>query len=288
MIDFENKIILGDCLEFMKGIPDKSFNALICDPPYPCIKRAYGTMTESEWRSMMDVVITEGRRILTPDGSMMFVLQHNFYTTLLQRPWLWRFIADYSEKWFPEFGIIQDVYWINVAPMVNFPAIPQSASGFRSCVKNIVWLGSPNCKRNQKNILWNESDGNKLTRLSNRLTDKLRYWKSGAHTRENKMSANEKVTPYNIFPIAANNGENKTPHPAKTPLLLLEKLVLYLTDESDMVLDPFMGSGTTAVACINTGRRYIGIEKNAEYHKIATDRVARALSQPRQLELEGV
>ena len=67
-------------------------------------------------------------------------------------------------------------------------------------------------------------------------------------------------------------GRNKL-HPTQKPLALIEKLVLTSTNEGDTVLEPFMGSGTTGVACKENRRKFIGIEKDVEYFKIAKNRI---------------
>jgi len=68
--------------------------------------------------------------------------------------------------------------------------------------------------------------------------------------------------------------ESKPDHPSPKPIECMEKLVSRLTKEHDIILDPFLGSGTTAVACKQLNRHYIGIEINPEYCKIAEDRLA--------------
>lgn len=62
-------------------------------------------------------------------------------------------------------------------------------------------------------------------------------------------------------------------HPTQKPLALMEWLIKTYTNEGDTVLDPCMGSGTTAIACINTGRKFIGFERDEEYYKIALERI---------------
>ena len=72
-------------------------------------------------------------------------------------------------------------------------------------------------------------------------------------------------------------GKNKL-HPTQKPLDLITKLILQSSNEGDLVLDPFMGSGTTAIACINTGRNFIGFEINKHYCDIANERIQKALA----------
>jgi DNA modification methylase len=68
-------------------------------------------------------------------------------------------------------------------------------------------------------------------------------------------------------------GKKKAWHPQALPIALVRFFITLLSHETDTILDPFMGSGTTAVACKELGRQYIGIEVNPKYHKMAEDRV---------------
>ena len=68
--------------------------------------------------------------------------------------------------------------------------------------------------------------------------------------------------------------QNKTGHPAVFPVRLAADHIVSWSNPGDVVLDPFMGSGTTAVACLNTGRNYIGFEISEEYCEIARKRIA--------------
>ena len=69
------------------------------------------------------------------------------------------------------------------------------------------------------------------------------------------------------------NDKNKFAHPTIKPLALVDKIIRNHTQENDIILDCFCGSGTTCVACKNTNRRYIGIELNPKWHKVAVDRL---------------
>ena len=85
------------------------------------------------------------------------------------------------------------------------------------------------------------------------------------------------------------SGDNKTRnnHPTVKPIKLFEYLIKLVTREGQIVLDPFIGSGTTAIAVHNTGRKCVGIEKEEEYIEIAKRRTAYWRSRPRQLEMIG-
>lgn len=75
--------------------------------------------------------------------------------------------------------------------------------------------------------------------------------------------------------------EGQFDHPTQKPEVIIRRFVLDSTTEGATVLDPFMGSGTTGVACLNTGRRFIGIEKDAGYYEIARQRIEQAAQQQR-------
>jgi len=77
---------------------------------------------------------------------------------------------------------------------------------------------------------------------------------------------------HNVFNYQAPKGKNRI-HPTQKPLKLIERLIELATKKGDLVLDPFMGSGTTAVACIKLERNFIGFEISQKYCKLARKRV---------------
>jgi len=80
------------------------------------------------------------------------------------------------------------------------------------------------------------------------------------------------------FKTPTVSGRERTKHPTQKSLILMENLISIHTNENDLILDPFMGSGTTGVASINLNRRFIGVELDAESFKIATERLENAES----------
>jgi site-specific DNA-methyltransferase (adenine-specific) len=80
--------------------------------------------------------------------------------------------------------------------------------------------------------------------------------------------------------LVKNISREKTEHPCPVPVALMERIILLTTNEGDTILDPFMGSGTTGVACVKTGRNFTGIELDPEYFAIAQERIRVAQMQP--------
>lgn len=255
----------GDCCEVLRTIPAGSVDAIITDPPYPCIKRDYGYWTEAAWMEMMRAVIPELRRVLKPRGSAMLALQPNSERIGQMRTWLWEFLAWVGREW----NVVQDTYWWNTCAMPNVHT-RREHSLLRPSMKHLVWLGAPDCYRDQDAILWSESDENRVQRATARAG--RRYYPSGHNRDAQRISgaAEERggVTPYNVFPVA--NSDSCTSagargHGAGTPIELSRRLIRYICPPGGLVLDPFAGTGSIGVAALREGRRYLGIERLPHY-----------------------
>lgn len=108
------------------------------------------------------------------------------------------------------------------------------------------------------------------------------YRKKGGCGNDNKLVGKSKknYTVYNdqyhptaIINISNSGNRSKTIHPTQKPVALFEYLIRTYTNKNDLVLDFTIGSGTTAIAALKTDRRYIGIERDPEYYKVACQRV---------------
>lgn len=270
----------GDCLELMGRIPDQSIDAIITDPPYPEIDREYGRWSEADWHAMMRVVVAESRRVLKPTGSAVYILQPNSERVGRMRPWLWEFMAWTAREW----NQVQDVWWWNFTspPTVH---CQRDVGLMRPSVKSSVWLGDPDCHRNQDSVLWQESQRNAATRNSDRCSNDLKRMPSGQSIRKQRITqaAEDRggVTPFNLLPIANANSSDSAGthgHGAGTPLDVCDWWTRYICPPDGTILDPFMGSGTTAIAAIRRNCRYIGIERFDKYYPIAKARVAEELA----------
>ena len=253
----------GDCLEVLPGIESGSIDAVICDPPYPEISRDYGRMTEADWHAMMRGVVAEVRRVLTPKGSAVFVLQPNSERVGRMRPWLWEFMAWTCREW----NMVQDVWWWNSTspPTVH---CHRTRGLMRPSLKACVWLGDEDCYRNQGEVLWRESHANAAKRASDRFTNDLETRPSSQTMRVKRcvQAAEDRggVTPFNVLLVPAADSVNSggaEGHGAGTPPALSDWWVRYITKPGDTVLDPFAGSGTIPLAAYKRDRNAIGIEK---------------------------
>ena len=270
-------IILGDCLDVLRGMADASVDAVVTDPPYPEIDRPYGRMTEPDWHAMMRGVVGEVRRVLKPSGSAVFILQPNSERVGRMRPWLWEFMAWTAREW----NQVQDAWWWNTSspPTVH---CQRKRGLMRPSVKACVWLGDPLCYRDQAAVMWTPSEAMSRVRVEDRV---LQRPPSGQSVRRGRIAETVidrgGVTPFNLLPISA--GDSRTSggahgHGASTPMPLTAWWVRYLCPPGGTILDPFAGSGTTLVAALAEGRQAIGIEREAEYVEIIKQRIAKAVA----------
>lgn len=223
----------GDCLELMKNIPDQSVDLVLCDLPY-------GT-TQNKWDSVIpfEPLWSEYRRLCR--GAIVLTAQSPFDKVLgasnlemLRYEWIWRKEAG-TGFLNAKKAPLKDHE--NVLVFYDKPPTynPQMRSGFKpyKCTK-----GGETSNYNASGIVTTESDG----------------------------------TRYPVTVLEFSRDKNKL-HPTQKPVALMEYLIRTYTNEGDVVMDNCMGSGTTGVACMNTGRRFIGIEHDPDYFRIAQDRI---------------
>ena len=266
------RLIHGDSVTEMKKLRANSIDLILTDPPYPEIDREYGKLTEPEWHDLMHAVVTEGRRVLKPTGSMVVILQPNFEKIGKMRVWLWEFMAWAGREW----NIVQDAYWW------NHGCLPSRSSNrqyglMRQSMKMCVWLGPPDCYRNQDSVLWLPSDDNFAQSKSD---SALRIAPSGQHYRGSRIANTvaERWRFNTVQPSAGGRwwwGSGEQLASGLNSLRLLSAWwVKYLLPEKGVLLDCFAGSGTMLMAGLDYGAsRVIGIDKQKKYLKVAEKRL---------------
>jgi site-specific DNA-methyltransferase (adenine-specific) len=240
MDKYLNKIILGDCLEVMKDIPNKSIDMILCDLPYGTTACKWDTIIPFEplWEQYKRIIKDNGAIVLTaqePFSSMLRISEIKLY----RYDWYWM-KTKYSNflclKKQPAKNVENICIFYKKQPLYN----PQMLEG------------KPYKDKGRKQSLNNQQ--------------KIGVKSYTPIVNEGKRFPNSTI----LF----SNGNNKNVHPTQKPVALFEYLIKTYTNEGDLVLDNCIGSGTTAVACRNLNRNFIGIEKDAEYCKIANQRLA--------------
>jgi hypothetical protein len=264
-------LICGDCRMETKKLASGSVDAIICDPIYPEVDREYGRISEQEWHALMREVVAQARRVLKPKGSAVFILGPNSERVGRMRLWLWDFVAWAGR----EVGLVQDCYWwaVDVMPLGG---IRRDLGLMRPSVKMCVWLGSPDCYRNQDKVLMTPSEA---TSARHRSDIALRTGPSGKTYRNSTIAkaADERggTTPFNCLPIAVGGSSGAGhEHPAVTPYDLAAWWCRYLLPPGGVLLDPMCGSGTMLLAGLDHGAsKVIGIDRVAKYVRVARKRI---------------
>ena len=251
-----NEIINDDCLRVMKEFSDESVDCIICDLPYgtTCLK----------WDSIIDfnLLWKEYKRIIRKDGVIALFAIQPFTTKLISSNMdMFRYIWTWKKD--TPTGFLN----ANYAPLKATEDICVFSHGkVGSLSKNPIRYFPQGVKEvnksktNNPNSRWRENKG---------------YPSTG-----NKLNSNEpyvqKYTGYpsNILEFAR---DKDAIHPTQKPVKLLEYLIKTYTKEGELVLDNCSGSGSLAVAAINTGRKFICIEKEEKYWKLSTERLEKHL-----------
>lgn len=249
------QLMQGDCLERMKEIPDGSVDMILTDPPY-------GT-TACKWDSIipLEPMWAQLKRIIKPNGAIVMTASQPFTTALIAS----------NMKMFKYCWV-----WVKNKP-----------SGFAQS-KN-----KPMTKHEDICVF---SDG--VTVHANQTSKRMPYFPVGlieinkevSGARPSKGAGGMSARPshkkkimqtHTNYPDTILNFDklNKSMHPTQKPVALMEYLIKTYTNEGDKVLDFTMGSGTTGVACMNLNRKFIGIELDADYFRIAQERIQKAIEE---------
>jgi len=243
----------GDCLEVLPTFPPASVEAIITDLPY-------GT-TACEWDSIipLDEMWKQVKRVLKANGVFVTTSAQPFTSVLIMSNIKW-FRYDWVWDKYTPTGFLN----ANIAPLKSHEVICVFAKGKHTY--NPQKFKKPyNAFRSGKNskIIGNELGGEETYR-------KGLIRKSTA--------IDEYSFPKSIIQIKTGNGtvKSKYEHPTQKPINLYEYLIRTYTNAGETVLDICMGSGTTGVAAKQTGRNFIGIEKEQKYFEVASRRIAQA------------
>ena len=228
-----NKIYNIDCLEGMKYIDDKSIDMILCDLPY-------GT-TACKWDAIipLDVLWREYERIIKDNGAIVLTASQPFTTMLINSNIK---LFKYCWVWEKEQG-------------VNFLMAKKQPLKVH---EDICVFYKKQCTYNPQMTMGKPYISGKGD--SGEVTGKVK-----------KIQTENTGTRYPKSIIRFNRERGL--HPTQKPVSLFEYLIKTYTNEGDLVLDNCMGSGTTAIACINTNRNYLGFELNKEYYELAKNRI---------------
>jgi site-specific DNA-methyltransferase (adenine-specific) len=244
-----------DCLKILSLLPDNSIDAVFADPPYmlsnngfTCQNGRIASVNKGGWdksggfdndANFHDEWIKACRRALKPEGTIWI---SGTYHSIYQCGYL-------LQK--NNFHILNDIAWFkpNAAPNL-------SCRFFTASHETLIWAKKDAGARHVFNY---------------------EAMKNGAFPEDKLKKENTQMRSVWSIPAPKNHEKKFGRHPTQKPLALLERIISSSTNDDDIVLDPFCGSGTTGVACKNIGKRYfIGIEIDRTYFDIAKNRISGA------------
>ena len=240
-LNLEEKINLlhGDCLELMNDIPDKSVDMILCDLPYG--------VTQCKWDVIIpfDKLWEQYNRIIKDNGAVVLFGNEPFTSLLIcsnlknfKYNWIWqknKATGFLNAKKQP----LNDNETISVFYKKQCTYNPQMTVAEKTYKRGMAKRSKSDCYGEEKDFVQIET--------GLRYPKRIQYFNNN-HTREQL-------------------------HPTQKPVELLEYLIKTYTNEDEVVLDNCMGSGSTGVACINTNRRFIGMEIEEKYFEIAKNRI---------------
>ena len=243
---------LGDCLELMPLIADESIDMILCDLPY-------GT-TACKWDSILplDKLWKEYNRIIKPDGVILLTASQPFTTILISSNlkgfkycWYWDKLnaGSFATAKYKPLSVFEDVciFSKNGGKTKYFPIMEQAEE------KN----KRPRDRQYERKDDNSNGMGSGIFKTSDNHNEDLRYPK-------NRLIYDNRVGELNAL--------NRL-HPTQKPVEMFAYLIKTYTNENDIVLDNTAGSFTTAIACLQTNRKYIVMEKEKEYYNKGLKRI---------------
>ena len=240
-----NSVLHGDCLELMKDIPDKSIDMILCDLPYGTTSCAWDRIIPFEplWEQY--------ERIIKPKSCIALFSTQPFTSRLIVSN-----IEKFKYLWTWNKGKVGGFTNAKLKPLKLFEDICIFSDG-----------KTANC--NENNMRYYPQGLIKVDKISNSSTDKT---KTG-YARPSTTGKYKQVFTNYPNQLLNFNLDKERVHPTQKPVAMLEYLIKTYTTEGDLVLDNCAGSGSTGIACINTNRNYILMEKEKEYFEIINKRI---------------
>lgn len=245
------RLYCADCLEKMKEIPDNTFDMIFADPPYmlsnggiSCHAGKVVSVNKGEWDESKGLEadfefhkkwLSECKRLLKPNGTLWVSgTYHSIYSCGFAMQLL-------------GYHILNDISWFKPNASPNM-----SCRYFTASHESLIWARKD--KKGKHTFNYDQmKNGNFPKDIIKKPNLQMRsVWSIGTPTPSEKTFGK---------------------HPTQKPLDLLERIIIASTNKGDLILDPFMGGGTTGVAAVKLGRKFVGIEKDKQFCELSEKRI---------------
>ena len=243
-----NSIYNGDCFDLLPKIPDASIDCIITDPPY--------NTTNCKWDVAIDLemLFKEFERVIKPNGAVVVFCS-------------FKFGVDCVNACKGKLKFRYDLVWEKSKTVGYFDANNRQLRNHEN-----ILLFSIN---EMRQMVYNPQMANGKPYIDKRINNGRN---NAVYTETTRTETVNNGLYYPTSIIKGKNPDNGL-HPTQKPVSLLEYLVATYSNESDLILDPFLGSGTTAVASRNLKRNYIGFELEEDYYDICVKRLNEPLQE---------
>ena len=239
-----NKIYNEDCLVGMKKIPDKTIDCIICDLPYNITKLSWDILIPFEklWEQYNRIIKPTGNIILFSSGMFTYkLIESNIKNFRYKLIWKKNVPTGMSSAKYRPMKYYEEICVFGNSKATYNPIMKERVGIGKACYNYDHYCGDSN------HLQFNKQ--------------KKRYDPDWVQPSD--------VLEFNVVP-----NRNGKLHPTQKPVELVEYLIKTYSNERDIVLDNCMGSGTTAIAAINTNRNFIGFELDKNYFDIANERIS--------------
>jgi len=285
-----NEIYNRECLEAMKEIESNSIDCIIKDPPYGIL-----TGHKIETTIDIDLLMSECFRVLKKDSFLAFFGQMptiiDFYNAAIKAGFTFKIDIVWSKMNASPLGTALKRMHENIYVFKKGnPPLNEVIGKYEDVAQSMCMHGLMNVESIFKTLSFLKSKlkGNnpKQDKTSSKTNDELMGKMLQSHNIHYSQSLNKDTKNFStIWAFQPFNQKHRNPnegqikHPTVKSLEVLDRLVKLLSKENDTILDPFIGSGTTAIAAVNTNRNYLGFELDKQYFDIAEERIRIAKSQ---------
>ena len=267
MKEIINKIIQGNSLEQIKLLPNNSIDLVITSPPYADMKSYvnFSGIPANDYVSWFIPFIQEFERVIKPTGSFILNINDKVENGF-RHPYVFDLISEIHKK--TGFKLFERLFWNKMKGLPN-------RSRFGDRVEYIFWFAKEKGFYFDIDSMRTPYSEKSIQRMKNPL--KKRF----ARTEENQNSNEYKewhpnpggALPTTLVNISSEAKRIADNHVAVYPVELAKYFINGSTKPGDLVLDPFMGTGTTAVAAKQLGRNWIGFEMQQEYVNVSNKRI---------------
>jgi site-specific DNA-methyltransferase (adenine-specific) len=250
------RLYCADCLEKMREIPDETFDMIFADPPYmlsnggfSCQAGKMVSVNKGKWDESQGIKndfefhkkwLSECKRLLKPNGTIWVSgTYHSIYSCGFAMQLL-------------GFHILNDISWFKPNASPNL-----SCRFFTASHETLIWA-----RKSKKG----------------HHTFNYEAMKNGIFPKDFIKKPNLQMRSIWAIGTPAPSEKAFGKHPTQKPTDLLDRIILAATNEHDLILDPFMGGGTTGVSAIRLGRRFVGIEKEQEFVNLSSKRIDNEVS----------